>query len=75
MKELLAEGGSLALDDLLQRYNAEHILDARLSRLLEGGQICQRPGAFLSGSRSDFLCLARFLDLLKLVVTGRKTCG
>jgi len=35
MKELLAEGGSLAPDDLLKRYNAEHFLEERLARLLD----------------------------------------
>jgi len=75
MKELLTAGGPLALEDLLKRYNAQQILDARLDRLLEGGQISQKRGVFLSGARSDFLSLARLLDLLKLVVTGRKTCA
>jgi len=75
MKELLAEGESMALDDLLLRYNAEHILDARLDRLLEGRQIHRQRGVFLSGPRSEFLNLARLLDVLKLVTTGRKTCG
>jgi len=75
MKELLTEGDSLSLADLLQRYNAEQILEARLSRLLEGGQIRRQREVFLSGPRADFLRLARLLDLLKLVVTGRKTCG
>ena len=75
MKELLAEGGSMAMDELLQRYNADHILDARLARLLEGRKIHQQRGVYLGGPRSEFLRLARLLDVLKLVTTGRKTCG
>jgi hypothetical protein len=75
MKELLAEGGSLALADLLERYNAGQILEARLARLVEGGQLEARPGCYASGTRGDFLRLARLLDALKLLVTGRRTGG
>jgi len=72
LKELhAAPGETLPLGDLLARYHAGHILDERLDRLLGSGQLVLRADRYYSGPRSEFLVLARFLNLLKRMLLGR----
>jgi hypothetical protein len=71
LKELdAAPGATLPLADLLERYHAGHILDARLERLVAGGQLVERDGRYLRGPRSEFLLLSRVLNLLKRGLLG-----
>ncbi|HWR98197.1 MAG TPA: hypothetical protein VN317_07210 [Candidatus Methanoperedens sp.] len=68
-----APGQELPLAALLERYGSGHVLDARLERMVAGGQLIRRGERWLSGPRADFLQLARLLDVLKLLLLGRRS--
>jgi hypothetical protein len=53
--------------ELLVRYGAREIIDRRLARLLESGQIRERQSHYVLGNRS-VLVMARIVALFKLVL-------
>ena len=68
--ELQAAGErGLTLTQLLAAYNARMIVDARLGRLLAGGQVVERDGRYLIG-KPLMLYGAKALVLLKLAFLG-----
>jgi hypothetical protein len=69
--ELVDAGGALPAPELLRRYNASHIVENRLGRLLRHGQISFCQGRYRIG-RPAVLWMARLLDAWKGVLLGRK---
>jgi len=68
--ELRAAGErGLTRAEILAAYNARMIVDARLGRLLAGGQVVERDGRYFIG-KPLMLCGAKALVLLKLVFLG-----
>jgi len=68
--ELRAAGDrGLTRAEILTAYNARMIVDARLGRLLAGGQVVERGGRYFIG-KPLMLCGAKALVLLKLVFLG-----
>ena len=59
----------MTLDEILAAYNARMIVEARLGRLLTGGQILERGGRYVS-KRSPMLYIAKMLVLLKILFLG-----
>jgi hypothetical protein len=71
--ELYAAGTrGLTLPEVLRAYNARMVVDARIHRLLAGGQIVEREGRYVLRSRLMLLG-ARVLVLLKVVLLRRPT--
>jgi hypothetical protein len=64
--------GGMTLEEILGRYDARAVVDARLDRLVDGGQFKRKGEGFVSGPNSIFRRLARLMDLLKRVILGRK---
>lgn len=62
----------LRLEEILAAYNARLIVEARLQRLLAGGQIVERGGRYLIGAPVG-LWAARGLALAKLVLLGARS--
>ena len=62
----------MTLDEILAAYNARMIVEARLGRLLTGGQIVERGGRFVS-KRSPLLYIAKMLVLLKILFLGARS--
>ena len=68
--ELRAAGErGLTRAEILAAYNARMIVDARLGRLLAGGQVVERDGRYFTG-KPLMLWGAKALVLLKLVFLG-----
>jgi hypothetical protein len=68
--ELRAAGKQgLTLAEVLTAYNARMIVDARVDRLLAGGQMVERDGRYFIG-KPVMLYGAKALVLLKLVFLG-----
>lgn len=59
----------MTLEEILSVYNAQTIVDARLERLLAGGQIVEKGGGFVTGNRL-MLYAAKSMVLLKLAFMG-----
>lgn len=62
----------MTLDEILAAYNARMIVEARLGRLLTGGQISERGGRYHS-KRSAMLYVAKLLVLLKILLLGARS--
>ena len=62
----------MTLDEILAVYNARMIVEARLQRLLSGGQVVEREGRYFVG-RPLMLYGAKALVLLKLLFLRAKS--
>lgn len=70
LRELLDAGqDGLSRAEVLERYNAEMIVRARLERLLAGGQLVLREGRYFIG-RKDTLWASWMLTRLKVLFLG-----
>ncbi len=70
LKELMAAGGRERVEEIARQYGSEAILQRRLARLVEWGQLRESDGRYIAAEGS-FLRLARLFTLLKRVVLGR----
>lgn len=59
-------------DEILSTYNARMIVEVRLRRMLAGGQIRQRGGAYVIG-KPVMLTAARVLVALKIAYLGSRS--
>ncbi|MBI4349905.1 MAG: hypothetical protein HY550_00555 [Elusimicrobia bacterium] len=68
----LSEAGpaGLSKEELLGRYDARNILDARLARLVNNAQIIKKDGRYCLG-KPAVLYMARALLLMKKLLLGR----
>lgn len=64
-------GGPVPVERLLEAYNAEAVLTARLERLVAARQIRESNDRYVP-DKPTLLWLARVLDGLRLVVFGRR---
>lgn len=71
MRELAESDTGLSLDDLLQRYNAQEIVERRMGRLLANGQIILRDGRYYIG-KPIVLWMAKILLFMKRVILSKK---
>lgn len=70
LKEMVRDGGEITLADLQSRYGSESILDRRLMRLVEWGQLREEVGRF-HAELGGFYRLAAVFLLLKKLLLGR----
>jgi hypothetical protein len=66
MEVLLAEG--LSSDELAKRYNSEHMIDARIDRMITAGQLVERGGAYIVTGRA-VLIVGKIYDLWRRVLS------
>ncbi|MDP2939103.1 MAG: hypothetical protein Q8O13_03355 [Candidatus Omnitrophota bacterium] len=74
LRELKESPIGLSMDEILMRYNAKDIVKLRIARLLRNGQIMFKNGKYYIGN-STVLIMARLLEVLKLILLGRKSCA
>ena len=72
LRELYASPGGLTLGELLQRYNAGHMITVRLERLLNSGQIVLRDNRYHIG-RPVMLFMSKTIVAMKLLVLGKRS--
>jgi hypothetical protein len=72
LRELYEAPDGLPLEGILERYNAKHIVEMRLRRLIHNGQIVERDGRYYIGS-PVMLLIARSITLLKVVILKKKS--
>ena len=70
LRELHEPPDGLTLDGLLARYNAQEIIERRISRLIETHQIVLRDGRYFIG-KPFVLWMARSLVVLKFILLGK----
>ena len=72
LREIYDSGGSLSIDEILEKYNAKEIREKRLSRLLNNQQIVYKDGRYFIGNPT-FLFIARAIVIMKLILLGKKS--
>lgn len=69
LTELKDAPEGLSLRQILERYNAKHIIECRLNRLIDHGQIiCKNDRYYIRNP--SMLIMARFLVALKRIIFG-----
>jgi hypothetical protein len=71
LQELRASPDGLSRAGILKLYNARTLVDRRIDRLTQGGQMRQVGGRFYTRP-SVLLTVARIINLLKLVVLNQR---
>jgi hypothetical protein len=71
LRELWDSQGGMTMDELLQKYDAGQILDARIGRMIRNRQIVERGGRYHI-AKPTLLCMARTLVTMKVVLLGRR---
>ena len=72
LRELHDSKDGLSMEEILNRYNANDIIEKRISRLLSNGQIVLKEGKYFAGN-STVLLMNRAMILMKLVVLGKRS--
>jgi hypothetical protein len=72
LRELYEVSEGLSLEEILERYNAKHIVATRIRRLVHNGQVVERYGRYYIGS-PVMLFIARSITLLKLCIFGKRS--
>ena len=72
LRELYETPEGLSQEEILKHYNAKHVVDMRLRRLLGNGQIIERQGRYYIGS-PVMLFIAKSITALKFVILGKRS--
>jgi hypothetical protein len=68
LRDLVEKGGYFSLDDLMQRYDADAVLDIRLHRLVKAAELRLDGSRYRLGVSRKFLLIGAFLDLVTKVL-------
>lgn len=72
LRELAEAPAGLTAGELLRRYNAQEILERRISRLTKTGQIVLKNGRYYIENRTVLL-MARIMEVMKIAMLGRES--
>lgn len=72
LRELYDSGQGLSLDEILERYDAKEIIERRIARLLNNGQILFKDGKYYIGNPL-MLFIAKVIVVLKLLLLGKRS--
>lgn len=70
--EIYDSKDGLSLEDILQRYNAKEIVEKRISRLLNNGQVILKNGRYYIGN-PIMLMINRIIVAMKLMLLGKRS--
>lgn len=70
LRELYDSKEGLSLEEILQRYNAKEIVEKRISRLINNGQVLYKDGRYFIGS-PVMLMISRIIVTMKLLLLGK----
>ncbi len=72
LRELYEAAEGLTKEEILKRYNAKGIINVRVNRLLNNGQIVLREGRYYIGNPL-MLFISKSIISLKFIVLGKKS--
>jgi len=72
LRELYDSKDGLSMEEILNRYNANDILEKRIGRLLNNDQIICKEGKYFAGN-STVLFMNRAMIIMKLVLLGKRS--
>ncbi len=70
LRELYDAPEGFSLEEILERYNAKHIGDMRIRRLIHNNQIIEQDGRYYIGS-PVMLFIAKSITILKFIILGK----
>lgn len=70
VRELHDSPDGLSMDEILKRYNSRDMVNLRISRLVNNGQIVLRDGSYFIG-KPIMLWMARTILLMKRILLGK----
>ena len=71
LREVYDSPNGLKIEEILARYNAKSIIQYRMDRLLNNGQVIVDNGRYIIGNPS-MLLFSRILLFLKFILIGKK---
>lgn len=71
LTELKNAPGGLSLAQILEHYNSKDVIERRLSRLIDHGQITVRNERYYIGN-SSMLIIAKILEVARIIVFGAR---
>ncbi len=72
LREIYDFKDGLTMEEILQRYNSKEIVDKRLSRLINNGQVIYKNGKYHIGS-PIMLMITRIIVAMKMLLLGRRS--
>ena len=72
LRELFDSENGLALEEILQRYNAGEMVQRRVDRLINNGQVIEKNGKYYVG-KPILLIIAKFIVVMKLLFIGKES--
>jgi hypothetical protein len=72
LREIQESRCGLSMNEILMRYNAEEIIEKRLNRLINNGQIIYKSNKYFIG-KPMMLLIAMVIRTIKLILIGRKS--
>lgn len=72
LRELYFSGNGLTMEEILSRYSAKDMIEKRICRLLNTGQIVNINGRYITGKPVMYL-IVKVILLMKLFVLGKKS--
>jgi len=72
LQELYNSSKGLTMDELLGRYNSKHIIDYRVKRLINNGQIIIKRDRYYA-KMSITLIMAMILEVFRFIILGNKS--
>lgn len=72
LREIYDSKDGLTMEEILQRYNSKEIVDKRLSRLINNGQVIYKNGRYYIGS-PIMLMITKIIVAMKLLLLGRRS--
>ena len=71
LRELHDSKKGLSMAEILERYSAKDIIEKRINRLIDTGQIIYKNGRYYTGSPA-MLLIAKIITTMKLIITGKR---
>jgi hypothetical protein len=72
LREIYDSESGLTQDEIVKRYNSREIIDRRLERLLDNGQVIRKNGRLYIG-KPVVLLIAKIILFLKIFIIGKKS--
>lgn len=72
LRELYDSKEGLSMQEILQRYNARKIVEVRINRLINNGQIIYKSGRYYIGN-PVMLIIAKIVVMMKLIILGKRS--
>ena len=72
LREIYDSKDGLTMEEILQKYNSKEIVDKRIGRLINNGQVLYKNGRYYIGNPT-MLIITKIIVAMKLLLLGRRS--